>query len=96
MSPSATTLRVARAAEVMLVNGTWLSGQVFVEEDSRTQDLLNDARPFFPLITENDEVFLLNKSAVIQVRAHDRRRRGGRRRRPPVDSAGGRPRTNRP
>ena len=78
MSPSATTLRVARAAEIMLVNGTWLSGQVFVEEDSRTQDLLNDARPFFPLITENDEVFLLNKSAVIQVRAHDRARRGGR------------------
>ncbi len=71
MSSSLNTLRVARAAEVMLVNGTWLSGQVFVEEDSRTQDLLNDARPFFPLITENDEVFLLNKSAVIQVRAHD-------------------------
>ncbi len=70
MSASPTTLRVARAAEVMLVNGTWLSGQVFVEEDSRIQDLLNDARQFFPLITENDEVFLLNKSAVIQVRAH--------------------------
>ncbi len=80
----------------MLVNGTWLSGQVFVEEDSRTQDLLNDARLFFPLVTENDEVLLLNKSAVIQVKAHDRRRRGGGRRRPPVASAGGRPRTNRP
>ena len=71
MSLSSTTLRVARAAEVMLVNGTWLSGQVFVEEDSRTQDLLNDERPFFPLVIENDEVVLLNKSAVIQVRAHD-------------------------
>ncbi len=71
MRNSPTTLRVARAAEVTLVNGTVLNGQVFVEEDSRTQDLLNDARPFFPLITENDEVFLLNKSAVIQVRAHD-------------------------
>ncbi len=71
MSSLSTTLRVARAAEVMLVNGTWLSGQVFVEEGSRTQDLLNDTRPFFPLVTENDEVFLLNKSAVIQVRAHD-------------------------
>ncbi len=55
----------------MLVNGTWLSGQVFVEEDARTQDLLNDARPFFPLVIENDEVILLNKSAVIQVGAHD-------------------------
>ncbi len=75
MSSSPTTtsssLRVARAAEVMLVNGTWLSGQVFVEEDARTQDLLNDARPFFPLVIENDEVILLNKSVVIQVRAHD-------------------------
>ncbi len=71
MSPSRTILRIARKAEVMLVNGTWLSGRVFVEEDSRTQDLLNDARPFFPLIIENEEVILLNKSAVIQVRAHD-------------------------
>ncbi len=71
MSISPTTLRVAREAEVMLVNDTWLSGRVFVEEDSRTQDLLNDARPFFPLVMGNDEVILLNKSAVIQVKAHD-------------------------
>ncbi len=71
MRTSPITLRVAREAEVTLVNGTVLNGQVFVEEDSRTQDLLNDTRPFFPLIVENDEVFLLNKSAVILVKVHD-------------------------
>lgn len=71
MTAPSTTLRVAHSAEVTLVNGTVLNGHIFVEEDSRTQDLLNDQRPFFPLLTEEDEIFLINKVAVVKVRAQD-------------------------
>lgn len=65
------TVRVSVRAEVTLLDGTQLTGFLFVEEDSRIQDLLNDSRPFFPIVTENDEVYILNKQTVTRVRAFD-------------------------
>lgn len=65
------TVRVSVRAEVTLLDGTQLTGFLFVEEDSRIQDLLNDNRPFFPFVTENDEVYILNKQTVTRVRAFD-------------------------
>lgn len=65
------TVRVSIRAEVILLDGTRLSGYLFVEQDSRIQDLLNDERPFFPFVTDDDEVFIINKQTVTRVRAYD-------------------------
>ncbi len=65
------TVRVSIRAEVTLLDGTRLSGYVFVEQDSRIQDLLNDDRPFFPFVTDDDAVFIINKQTVTRVRAYD-------------------------
>ena len=65
------TVRVSIRAEVTLLDGTRLSGYLFVEQDSRIQDLLNDERPFFPFVTDDDEVFIINKQTVTRVRAYD-------------------------
>ncbi len=65
------TVRVSIRAEVTLLDGTQLSGYLFVEQDSRVQDLLNDSRPFFPFVTDDDAVFIINKQTVTRVRAYD-------------------------
>ncbi len=65
------TVRVSVRAEVTLLDGTRLTGFLFVEQDARIQDLLNDDRPFFPFVTESDEVYIINKQTVTRVRAFD-------------------------
>ena len=50
--------------ELVLLDGTTLSGAVFIGLDERVQDLMNDAKSFFPLRLEDNEVLLVNKAAV--------------------------------
>ncbi|MFZ5608101.1 MAG: hypothetical protein ACOY99_00660 [Pseudomonadota bacterium] len=50
--------------DLVLHDGTRLNGLVFIGLDERVQDLLNDAKPFFPLKQNDGEVILINKSAV--------------------------------
>lgn len=50
--------------EIILVDGTPLAGSVFIGLDERIQELLNDPKPFFPLRMNNNDVLLINKSAV--------------------------------
>jgi hypothetical protein len=50
--------------ELVLKDGTTLSGAVFIGLDERVQELLNDPKPFLPLRLEDNEVLLVNKSAI--------------------------------
>jgi hypothetical protein len=64
--------KVREYADVVMADGSVLSGYLFVEATSRIQDLLNNELPFFAFVDEDDQVFLLNKSAVIRVRPYDK------------------------
>jgi hypothetical protein len=50
--------------ELVMTDGTALSGTVFIGLDERVQELLNDAKPFFPLRLANKDVLLINKLLV--------------------------------
>ncbi len=50
--------------ELVMTDGTTLSGSVFIGLDERVQDLLNDPKPFFPLRLINKDVLLINKLLV--------------------------------
>lgn len=50
--------------ELVMSDGSQLTGLVFIGLDERVQDLLNDPKPFFPLRLENHEILLINKAAV--------------------------------
>ncbi|MEM1021259.1 MAG: hypothetical protein ACFBZ9_17275 [Sphingomonadales bacterium] len=50
--------------DIVLHDGTQISGNVFLMKEERVQDLLNDPRPFFPIRLPNQEIMLINKSAV--------------------------------
>ena len=63
--------KVREYAEIKLDDGQVLTGHVFIDATMRIQDLLNGAEHFFPFIDEHDEVRLINKAAVIQVRPFD-------------------------
>ncbi len=64
--------KVREYAEVVMGDGTVLAGYMFVDATSRIQDVLNDELPFFAFVDEEDQVFLLNKAAVIRVRPYDK------------------------
>lgn len=51
--------------ELILEDGTTLSGEVFVLPDERIQDLLNGDAQFFPLRLENREILLISKSSIV-------------------------------
>jgi hypothetical protein len=50
--------------ELVMSDGSQLTGLVFIGLDERVQDLLNDPKPFFPLRLDNHEILLINKGAV--------------------------------
>lgn len=50
--------------EIILHDGTALAGKVFIGQEQRVQDLLNDGSAFFPLLQANDEILLIAKSAM--------------------------------
>ncbi len=50
--------------EIILHDGTGLNGKVFIGQDQRVQDLLNDDNAFFPLLQPNGEILLIAKSAM--------------------------------
>lgn len=63
--------KVKVAVEVILADGTTVSGAVFIGVDERVSDLLNDDKPFFPVRMENGEILLVNKTAVALVKPLD-------------------------
>jgi hypothetical protein len=63
--------KVKVAVEVILADGTTVSGAVFIGVDERVSDLLNDSKPFFPVRMENGEILLINKSSVALVKPLD-------------------------
>ena len=54
-----------------MTDGAVLIGYVFVEATSRIQDVLNGETQFIPFIDENEEILLLNKASIMQVRPFD-------------------------
>ncbi len=50
--------------EMILHDGTGLTGKVFIGQGQRVQDLLNESHAFFPLLQENGEILLIAKSAI--------------------------------
>ncbi|MEO0412748.1 MAG: hypothetical protein AAF221_13010 [Pseudomonadota bacterium] len=50
--------------DIVLHDGTQISGNVFLSKEERVQDLLNDPRPFMPLRLPNQEIMLINKTAI--------------------------------
>tara|TARA_R110000868_G_scaffold4155_16_gene25392 strand:+ start:413 stop:640 length:228 start_codon:yes stop_codon:yes gene_type:complete len=63
--------KVREYAELSLIDGTVLSGYVFVEATARIQDLLNDSAPFMPFIDANETVHLVNKQAIVRIQPFD-------------------------
>ncbi len=63
--------KVRVTADVSLQDGSQFRGQVFVEATTRIQDLMNSPDPFFPLVDDNGQVRLINKSSVVQLTPHD-------------------------
>ncbi len=64
--------KVREYAEVVMGDGSVLTGYMFVEATRRIQDVLNDELPFFAFVDDEDQVFLLNKAAVVRVRPYDK------------------------
>lgn len=50
--------------DVVLHDGTQISGNVFLAKEERVQDMLNDPRPFFPMRLANQEILIVNKTSV--------------------------------
>lgn len=63
--------KVREYVELTLGDGTTMKGYVFIEATSRVQDLLNSDLRFFPFIDEREQIQLLNKEWVKQVRPFD-------------------------
>ena len=63
--------KVREYAEIKLEGGEVLTGYVFIDATMRIQDLLNGGDRFFPFVDDRDEVHLINKAAVTQVRPFD-------------------------
>jgi len=56
--------KVNVGVDIILNDGTSLSGSVFIGLNERVQDLLNDPKLFIPLQQDNDEILLVNKSSI--------------------------------
>lgn len=61
------------AAELVLADGTRLTGSVFLGLDERMLDLLNAPAAFLPFRDEGGEMLLLNKSSIAVCRPLDAR-----------------------
>ena len=65
--------KVREYAEIDLADGTKMTGYMFIEATSRTQDVLNDEKPYFAFGEGEDEgLVLINKAAVVRVRPFDK------------------------
>lgn len=63
--------KVQVKVDMHLLDGTPLSGHVFVEATMRVQDLLNAPEPFFPFIDDQGTMRIVNKGAVAHLVPHD-------------------------
>lgn len=63
--------KVREYAQIKMMDGTVLTGYVFVEATSRIQDVLNGATQFIPFVDENDAILLLNKASIMQLKPFD-------------------------
>ena len=59
--------KVRRSCELILQDGTRMRGDVFVEATERIQDMLNDARDFFPFTDENGGLQFIAKNSISRV-----------------------------
>lgn len=60
--------------EIVMADGSAISGSVFIGLDQRVQDLLNDGNAYFPLRTPELEILLINKAHVAVCKPLDVRR----------------------
>ncbi|MGD8326128.1 MAG: hypothetical protein PVF65_04360 [Sphingomonadales bacterium] len=56
--------KVNVGVDIILNDGTTLSGSVFIGLNERVQDLLNDPKTFIPLRQQNGEILLINKNSI--------------------------------
>ena len=63
--------KVRVRAELVLADGSVLSGYVFVEATVRVLDLMNGPTMFFPFIDQESAVQLINKAHVVRMTPHD-------------------------
>lgn len=63
-------------AELFMIDGKHLKGEMFIEVTSRIQDVLNGESDFFPFVEESDGLMIVNKNSVERVVPldHDHRR----------------------
>lgn len=58
--------------ELILNDGTEISGEIFLSQDERVSDMLNDGRRFFAIRQPNHEVLLISKQSVAICKPLDR------------------------
>lgn len=63
--------KVREHAQLTMMDGSILTGYVFVEATSRIQDVLNGETQFIPFIDDSEEILLLNKASIMKVRPYD-------------------------
>jgi hypothetical protein len=71
LRPQARVPKVREYAEITLMDGSTLTGYVFVDATARIQDLLNGPNAFFPFVDQSERIMLLNKASIMHVRPHD-------------------------
>ena len=71
LRPQSRVPKVREYAEITLMDGSTLTGYVFVDATARIQDLLNGPNAFFPFVDGSERIMLLNKSSIMHVRPHD-------------------------
>ncbi len=65
------TPKVRQYAEITMIDGVILSGYVFVEATSRISDLLDNGMPFMPFVDSQEQIQLIQKSAIIRIKPYD-------------------------
>lgn len=63
--------KIREHAELVLADGTFMKGYVFVDATARIQDLLNEPNDFFPFVDDQEVVHLINKRYVARVKPFD-------------------------
>ncbi len=64
LHPGSRIVKEVVEVEIILHDGTALAGKVFIGQEQRVQDLLNNGSAFFPLLQANGEILLIAKSAM--------------------------------
>ncbi len=62
--PSRIRKKMNIEVELVLVDGTKISGSVFIGLEERVQDLLNDPKLFFPVRLPSQDILLINKQSL--------------------------------